>query len=150
MRNYHEIPKAPPRGDAHHVLREDREKAMRHLNSKIAEHYHPGAMQHLGGTSAFISHLDNASHGEAHAIKKELKQALDYLFYYATTGHGIYRYLADDRLEHIHYLCKSISCEKERAHAMHFLHITREYMTHIDENKGSHATMPASGGRVTL
>ena len=141
---------APPRGETMQAHRADANKIRDHMHKMLSSNYHAGQMQHMGGTASLINHLDNEAHGEAHNVKKELKGALDYLYYFATTGHPIYRYLAEDKLEHIHMICESITCPKERAHAMYFLEITREYMTHLGEGQSTHASMPTSGGRVTL
>lgn len=123
---------------------------IRHITHKGA---HPGQAQHLGGMASYHDHLQEMHHGEGHAIKKELKRVIDYLFYYSETGHEIYHFLAEDAFMHVEQLQADIRDPEEKEHVKYFLECVKEYMGWLKASKtGTHfaakqpTAMPTSAG----
>lgn len=111
---------------------------------------HPGQAQHLGGMASYHDHLQELHYGEAHAMKKELKRVIDYLYYYANTGHSIYKFLAEDALMHVEQLQAEITDESERAHAMYFLESVKEYMSWLKPEQTGMGTASGGNGVIML
>lgn len=112
-------------------------KTNEHIKRITMEEPHPGQAQHLGGMASYNDHLQEMHYGQGHAVKKELKRVIDYLYYYAETGHDIYKFLAEDAFMHVEQLQADIMDEAEKEHVKYFLDCTREYMDWLKpENTG--------------
>ena len=147
---------APPRPAPVFDYKKHRDAAYDHMQTIIHKGYHNGQAQHLGGVASLADHLDSMYHGPATFIKKELKDAIDYLYYYASTGHEIYKWMADDKIMHIGQLCEEITDPQERAHVYYFIEAVKEYMQHLS-NGSAHSdtatqtrTPTYNGGGVNL
>lgn len=124
---------APYRPD--HDYRTMMHEAEKHIEGMSKGKVHPGQAQHLGGMASYHDHLQEMHYGKGHAIKKELKRVLDYLYYYSETGHDIYHFLAEDAFMHVEQLQADIRDEQEKEHVRYFLDCVKEYMSWLKAGK---------------
>lgn len=111
------------------------DKADKHIREISKTNVHPGQAQHLGGMASYHNHLKGMHFGQGHAIKQELKRVIDYLYYYAETGHDIYHFLAEDAYMHVEQLQADVEDELEKEHVRYFLECTKEYMNWLKAEK---------------
>jgi len=111
-------------------------KAHDHIKSLTKQGPHHGQAQHLGGMASYHDHLQELHHGEGHAVKKELKRVIDYLYYYSMTSHSIYLFLAEDAMMHVRQLELAIHDPEEKKHVAYFIESVAEYMGSLKSTKG--------------
>lgn len=125
-------------------------QAKEHIKKITHSNPHPGQAQHLGGMASYHDHLEKLQYGQGHAIKKELKRVVDYLYYYANTGHDIYKFLAEDGMKHVEQLQADIQDQKEKEHVRYFLECVREYMSWLKEDMNGRQNMDQQKGNKQM
>lgn len=140
-----------------HDYQKDAVKLDQHLDNTLkTQTYRMADVSHLGGAAALLNYLNGKHYGETHAIKKELKRVIDYLYMYTSTGHEIYMFLAEDAFMHVEQLQAAISDPAEQLLAADFLDKVREYMGWLKaENTGTtfaarQPHTPAPGSSMNL
>lgn len=122
-----------------HDYRSDMHKMDEYIKSGIHSKYGEKHIGQLGSAASLHDHLTDLHYGHACAVKKELKRVIDYLYYYATTGHNIYHHMAEDAFMHVEQLQADVTDPMEKEHIQHFLNDVKEYMGWLKAEKtGTH------------
>jgi len=109
-------------------------------------------MPHLGGAAALLEYMKRKHTGETHAIKKELKRAVDYMYYYETTKNSFYHKMAMDAIMHVRQLCDLIHDEIEKKEAGDFIADVEQALeaVHGGNPGGDMVSMPTANAPVTM
>ena len=121
-----------------------------HIKILTKKNPHPGQAQHLGGMASYNDHLQELHYGQGHAVKKELKRVIDYLYYYSETKHDIYKFLAEDALMHVKQLQDDMTDPTDKENVMCYLNSVEEYMDWLSTDGTTGQMVNKPGGTVTL
>lgn len=138
----------------HHQMKEDARKVKDHINGHMTtKTWGPKDYAHLGGAAALVEHLDK--HGDpVKWVRKELKDALDYLHKYETSKNPMYLTYAKYEIDEIDDYVAMLEDPKLKEEAMRFVHEPKEAIHKLDKelrsrSGGSHipySSYNATGG----
>lgn len=129
----HPAPYSPP----HDYMKEKKDLDKHLADSFRKGNYPKNSIQHMHSTAALADHMEDKHYGECHKVKKELREILELLYYYAQTGHDVYKVFAEDLMMKAMEMCKNIDDKEDMEHAEHFLEMVKDYMKDQGVTSGS-------------
>ena len=133
-----------PNYDHHADLHRMRTTMDNHLHTKT---WGAKDFAHLGGAAAIIDYLEKIKKGPVGHIKHELKDAINYIYYYEVTKNPFYKEKAWEEIKEIEEICEHITDPKEKEMAWELIHEVAEMLDKLAGELGAHPIPTVSNPR---